>query len=143
MRPLTSLAFLLYLELFFFFCSLPPETSCPPFLAIRHARFLLSFQPFKIFSLNFDGVLWWLSRLRISHCHCCDSGSVPGPGTFTCRRCGQRNWDHMSGFDHGCRKCGFTFSCFSASILALENCPYKAFPLGYCFRFFLGHRKEM
>ena len=36
------------------------------------------------------GVPWWLSALRIWHCHCCGSGyscgagSIPGPGTFTC-----------------------------------------------------------
>ena len=33
----------------------------------------------------------WLSRLRIQHCHCCNSGyscgrgSIPGPGISTCR----------------------------------------------------------
>ena len=27
------------------------------------------------------GVPWWLSRLRIQHCHCCGMGSVPCPGT--------------------------------------------------------------
>ena len=37
-----------------------------------------------------DGVLWWRSGLRIQHCdcsnsgYCCGSGSIPGPGSFTC-----------------------------------------------------------
>ena len=43
------------------------------------------------------GVLWWLSGLRIQRCHCCGSGyscgtgSIPGPGTYTCLRHGQKN----------------------------------------------------
>ena len=37
------------------------------------------------------GVPWWLSRLRIScrHCgmgHCCDTGSIPGPGTSAAKK---------------------------------------------------------
>ena len=38
------------------------------------------------------GVLVWHSNLRIQCCHssglghCCDSGSIPGPGTSTCHR---------------------------------------------------------
>ena len=31
-----------------------------------------------------EGVPWWLSRLRIWHCHCCGLGSIPGPGTSAC-----------------------------------------------------------
>ena len=37
----------------------------------------------------------WLSRLRIQHCHCCESGcccgvsSIPGPGASTCHGHGQ------------------------------------------------------
>ena len=35
---------------------------------------------------------WWLHRLRICCCHCslgpcCGTGSIPGPGTCTCRTC--------------------------------------------------------
>ena len=30
------------------------------------------------------GPLWWRSRLRIQHCHCCGTGSVSGPDTSTC-----------------------------------------------------------
>ena len=43
-----------------------------------------------------EGLLW-LSRLRIQFCHCsgsggcCGTGSSPGPGTFTCHGCGQKN----------------------------------------------------
>ena len=29
------------------------------------------------------GVPWWLSGLRIRHCHCCGMGLIPGLGTFT------------------------------------------------------------
>jgi len=42
-------------------------------------------------------VPWWLSRLRIQHCHCCGSGdccgmgSNPGLGTSTCHSCSQTN----------------------------------------------------
>ena len=28
------------------------------------------------------GVSWWLSRLRIQHCHCCGTGSIPCLGNF-------------------------------------------------------------
>ena len=30
------------------------------------------------------GVLWWLSGLRIWHCHCCGSGLIPDPGSCSC-----------------------------------------------------------
>ena len=39
-------------------------------------------------------VPWWLTWLRIQHCHCsgsaccCGIGSIPGPGTSTCCRHG-------------------------------------------------------
>ena len=42
------------------------------------------------------GVLLWLSWLRIHHCHCsslghgCGMGSIPGPGTSTCCKDGQK-----------------------------------------------------
>ena len=42
-------------------------------------------------------VPWWLSRLRSQHSHCSSSGhcfgagSIPGPGTSTCCRHGQKN----------------------------------------------------
>ena len=32
-------------------------------------------------------VPWWLSKLKAQLCHCCCSGSVPGPGISTCHRC--------------------------------------------------------
>ena len=31
------------------------------------------------------GVPWWPSRLKIWFCHCCGSGSIPGPGTSACQ----------------------------------------------------------
>ena len=38
------------------------------------------------------GVPLWLSRLRIQHCHCCDSGHIYGEGSVaglgTCTCCG-------------------------------------------------------
>ena len=40
---------------------------------------------------------WWLSRLKIQHCHCCGSGcccgsvSIPGLGTSACLRHGLKN----------------------------------------------------
>ena len=43
-----------------------------------------------------QGVPWWLSVLRVWHCHCCGSGHccgeswIPGPGTSSCHRCGQK-----------------------------------------------------
>ena len=37
-----------------------------------------------------SGVPWWLSGLRIWHCHCCGSGSIPGQGTSSCLRCGKK-----------------------------------------------------
>ena len=36
------------------------------------------------------GVPWWLSVLRIWHCHCSGLGSVPGLGTSTCHRHNQK-----------------------------------------------------
>ena len=50
--------------------------------------------------LTVDGVLLWLSRLRIQHCRCCDFGycgggdSVPDPGTSACCKCGppKKSW---------------------------------------------------
>ena len=42
------------------------------------------------------GIPWWLSGLRSRHCHCnsscdcCDMGLIPGPGTCTCHRNGQK-----------------------------------------------------
>ena len=36
------------------------------------------------------GVPLWLSRLRIWHCHCCDTGSIPGLGTSACCRCAKK-----------------------------------------------------
>ena len=42
------------------------------------------------------GVPWWLSRLRIWHCHCyglghfCGEGLMSGPGTSTCHGCCQK-----------------------------------------------------
>ena len=36
------------------------------------------------------GVPWWHSGLRIWHCHCCDIGSIPGPGNSAWCRCSQR-----------------------------------------------------
>ena len=30
------------------------------------------------------GVPWWLSRRKIRHCHCCGTGSIPGPGICEC-----------------------------------------------------------
>ena len=38
------------------------------------------YQVMKMF-ISF-GVPWWLSRLRIQHCHCCGMGLIPGSGTF-------------------------------------------------------------
>ena len=31
------------------------------------------------------------SRFRIQHGHCCGLGLIPGPGTWACHRCGQKN----------------------------------------------------
>ena len=36
------------------------------------------------------GVPWWLSGLRIWHCHCCGPGLMPGPGPSPCHQCGQK-----------------------------------------------------
>ena len=47
-------------------------------------------------SLDSLGVPTWLSMFRIQHCHCCTfgyscgTGSIPGLGTFTCHRWGQK-----------------------------------------------------
>ena len=36
-------------------------------------------------SKNYNvGAPWWFSGLRILHCHCCVTGSIPGPGTSVC-----------------------------------------------------------
>ena len=48
-----------------------------------HASFFVSILLlFKNISYKWyqTGVSWWLSRLRIWHCHCCGVGSIPGPG---------------------------------------------------------------
>ena len=50
----------------------------------------------KLYKNWYPGVPWWLSMLRIQHCHCCGSGScsgsgsIPGQGTSTCCRCSQK-----------------------------------------------------
>ena len=36
------------------------------------------------------GVPLWCSGLSIRHCHCYSVGSIPGLGTSTCSRCGQK-----------------------------------------------------
>ena len=36
------------------------------------------------------GVPWWVSRLRIQHCHCCGMGSVPGLGTSVGHGCSKK-----------------------------------------------------
>ena len=44
----------------------------------------------------YTGVPWWHQGLRIQHFHCSSSGHccgvelIPGPGTSTCRGCGQK-----------------------------------------------------
>ena len=49
-----------------------------------------------LFKTITQGVLLWLSRVRIWHCHCsslgccCGLGSVPGPGTSTYCGCSQK-----------------------------------------------------
>ena len=46
------------------------------------------------------GVPWWLRGLRIWHCHYRGSGSIPGPGTFTCQlslKMGQQGWGPATG----------------------------------------------
>ena len=35
-------------------------------------------------------ILWRLHGSRIRHCHCCDSGSIPGPGTSAYWGCSQK-----------------------------------------------------
>ena len=48
------------------------------------------------------GVPWWLSRLRIWHCHCCGSGCccgvglIPDLGTFSCHRCSWNQKQNVS-----------------------------------------------
>ena len=41
------------------------------------------------------GILLWLSKLSLRHCHCpsccCGAGLIPGPGTSASRGCGQKN----------------------------------------------------
>ena len=37
-----------------------------------------------------DGVSWWLSGLRIWHCHCYGTDSIPGLGTSAWLWCGQK-----------------------------------------------------
>ena len=51
--------------------------------------------------MNFENimleVLLWHNGLRIRHCHCSGEGLIPGPGTFTCHRCGQKKgWKHFA-----------------------------------------------
>ena len=36
------------------------------------------------------GVFRWLSSLRTLHCHCCGTGSIPGPWTSACYQCSQK-----------------------------------------------------
>ena len=62
-----------------------PTVSAPPLpwhpLSFTLVLLLLFFR-WKKYK---KGVLWWLSRLRIWHCHCCGLSLVPGPGTSVCR----------------------------------------------------------
>ena len=40
--------------------------------------------------VKISGFPWWLSGLRIQHCHCCDSGSTPGLEISKCHGCSQK-----------------------------------------------------
>ena len=40
-------------------------------------------------TMSLWAVLLWYRRLRIQHCHCCSSGSIPGPGASLCHGRGQ------------------------------------------------------
>ena len=52
---------------------------------------------------NKSGVLWWLRRLRIQHCHCYGLGccygvgSVPGPRTSSCCENGKKKIEKITG----------------------------------------------
>ena len=46
----------------------------------------LKFPQIQLFIKCIIGVLLWHSGLRIQHCHCCGTGSVPGLGISTCHR---------------------------------------------------------
>lgn len=37
-----------------------------------------------------SGVPWWISGLRIQHCHFCGLGSIHGPGTSAWCGCGKK-----------------------------------------------------
>ena len=59
-------------------------------------------------NINLVGVPWWLSWLRIQccqHCglsYCCGSGSEPGLGTCTCRRCVRKKNEKYSNSSYVC-----------------------------------------
>ena len=50
------------------------------------------------------GSFWWLSGLKMRHCHCygsshcCGAGLIPVPGPFACRRDAQKNGNECSEF---------------------------------------------
>ena len=61
---------------------------CNKFLTVKH----------WIKSIYVLGVPWWLSGLKIQHCHCCGTGrycggvgSIPGLGTPVCHGCGKKH----------------------------------------------------
>ena len=91
------------------------------------------------------GVPLWHSKLSIwcCHCrgsgHCCDVGSIPGPGTSTCPRCGQKKmllivfsyvlYLCYTFYSFYCYLCFFFFSLIFALIFTVVMC--------YCIFFFV------
>ena len=61
--------------------SLSPPTPW----ALRCLCLFLGLQISDALSFLSWGAPWWLSGLRIQHCHCCGTGSIPGLGNLQIR----------------------------------------------------------
>ena len=54
-------------------------------------------------------------QLRTQHCHCCGVSSVPGPGTYTCRRHGPKGGRGSS--CHGSAEMNLTSICEDVGLI--------------------------
>ena len=71
-------------------CQMSNEKPLKHFIRRKNFPFFQFWCQNRVSGLVVSEVPWWLSGLRIWHCHCsgsgycCDAGLIPGPRTFAC-----------------------------------------------------------